>query len=336
MNDLKISVIIPVYGVEQYIEECLCSVYAQTYANYECIIVDDCSPDNSIAIARRLVDGFNADKREGNKPSFIIVARETNGGLSAARNTGLDHATGDYVFFLDSDDKLMPTSLETLVSLAYKYPGVEMVQGKTLHEDGKTPWQQKNMIYPEYSDDRQWIRTNMLKQAISISAWNKLLRRDYLNKHGLRFMEGIIHEDEMFCWDNQKHITSVAFAAADSYWYRTNSGSSIMHNKDKSRTAESFLKIIDIAEQQYENEVELPFLRHYSSYHLWAIWLPLCSNRESLRNECIRLGKKIACRSNGTSILLKKFSIVTAPRWTTSAPAILAYRIMNKVFKITL
>ena len=112
----SISIIIPVYNVEQYIEECLLSVANQTMTEgIECIIVDDCGPDNSAAIAKRFVDSYQGDIR------FTFIQRENNGGLSAARNTGIEAATGEYIYFLDSDDFIVPECIKTLYSIAIAY-----------------------------------------------------------------------------------------------------------------------------------------------------------------------------------------------------------------------
>ena len=100
----EISIIIPVYNVEPYIRRCLDSIKAQTFTDFEAIIVDDSSPDGSIKIAMEFVA---SDSR------FKIVTRE-NGGLSAARNTGIEHSVGRYIAFIDSDDFIAPTYLEKL------------------------------------------------------------------------------------------------------------------------------------------------------------------------------------------------------------------------------
>ena len=106
---MKVSIIIPVYNVGDYIEDCLRSVIRQVYSgDIECIIVDDCGTDNSIALAERLMASYKGPIQ------FIILHHQHNRGLSAARNTGIDVAQGDYIFFLDSDDELTDDSIATL------------------------------------------------------------------------------------------------------------------------------------------------------------------------------------------------------------------------------
>ena len=130
---LNLSIIIPVYNVEAYIEECLASVVAQSdaKANIECIIVDDCSPDGSMDIVRRFVENYQGAVQ------FRTLRHEVNRGISAARNTGVEAATGDYVFFIDSDDYLMEHGLKTLVDGLLANPDADVVQGNSLFLDKK-------------------------------------------------------------------------------------------------------------------------------------------------------------------------------------------------------
>ena len=105
---INVSFIIPIYNVEQYVLRCFMSLLAQetAEANIECVVVDDCSPDNSMNIVNQIVSDY-----EGNI-QFEVLTHDKNRGLSAARNTGLKHAAGDYIYFVDSDDYLMPNSLQ--------------------------------------------------------------------------------------------------------------------------------------------------------------------------------------------------------------------------------
>jgi len=100
----RLSVVVPVYNVEEFLEPCLDSLLAQTFTDYEVVMVDDGSTDGSAAIAQRYVD---------RDPRLKLVHQE-NGGLSKARNTGTDHATGELLVFLDSDDMLLPEAAATV------------------------------------------------------------------------------------------------------------------------------------------------------------------------------------------------------------------------------
>ena len=106
---MKITIVVPVYNVEPYIEDCLKSVAEQTYkGDIECIIVDDCTPDGSCAIIEHFINEYNGSI------DFKLLHHTKNRGLSAARNTGIGAATGEYIYFLDSDDEITPECIELL------------------------------------------------------------------------------------------------------------------------------------------------------------------------------------------------------------------------------
>lgn len=125
----KISVIIPVYNVEKYIKRCLDSVIRQEVGCYEleCILVNDCSPDKSMQIARQIVDNYKGNIH------FLLLEHEVNKGQSASRNTGLRNVSGDFVFFIDSDDWIGDNCLSLLYGEVSKNPGVQVVMGNMYH-----------------------------------------------------------------------------------------------------------------------------------------------------------------------------------------------------------
>ena len=219
---MKISIIVPVYNVEQYIKECFDSIAAQTYkGEIECIFVDDCGQDDSVAVLEKLIAEYNGPIQ------FCIVHHEHNKGLSGARNTGIRKASGDYLYFLDSDDSITSDCIEKLTALAEKYPGVEIVQGSA---KSNSDWLMlKWNLTPEYSESFKWIRTTMLKRyVLPMTAWNKLVRRDFVLEHELYFAEGMIHEDEVWNFMLSKYVHRIAFCFDATYNYRVND-EGIMH-----------------------------------------------------------------------------------------------------------
>lgn len=221
----RVSVIIPVYNVEKYIIECLQSVANQTVADkIECLIVDDCGPDNSFIITQNWITQYNSDVIE-NKVIFKLIQREKNGGLSAARNTGVKAATGEYLYFLDSDDYLIPTAIETLISLADKHGGVDLLPALYI-TDGHKMKQFGAHSFPEFSDDRKLIKRALLDyDRIPVTAANRLVRCEFFLEHNLWFKEGIIHEDNYWTFYLAKHVQRMAFTPEKIYYYRTTEGS---------------------------------------------------------------------------------------------------------------
>lgn len=218
---MKVSVIIPIYGVEKYISDCLNSVMKQSYTNdIECILINDCTKDQSIEIAKNLIENY-----DGNI-DFKIYEHSVNGGLSAARNTGILEAKGDYLYFLDSDDYITPDCIKVLAETAQKFPKAQIVQaGAEATTKGFEYLSLKSTKLKEYSEDKRYIKREMLMAHYPPTAWNKLIKRDWLLKHNLFFKEGLLHEDDYWNFFAAKHVTAYAICKQDTYLYNIRPGS---------------------------------------------------------------------------------------------------------------
>ena len=237
----RVSVIIPVYNVEHYIVECLRSVSAQaTGADIECIIVDDKGTDKSIHIAEEYV----ATYKDCTKVDFRIIYRERNGGLSAARNTGIKAATGEYLYFLDSDDTIVPHCIDTLIHLADKYGGVDLLPALYIRENDEMSQFGKHS-FPEFSDDREFIKRSLLDyDKIPVTAANRLVRRELILENKLFFKEGIIHEDNYWTFFLAKYVQRMAFCAEKLYYYRETCGS-ITTAKNREKEIKAYSTIVN-------------------------------------------------------------------------------------------
>ena len=199
----RVSVIVPVYNVADYVADCLASLAGQSFKDFEAIVIDDGSTDGSGALARGVV------LRD---PRFTVIEQE-NAGLSAARNAGLDRATGDYVCFLDSDDRLAPNYLERLVGAIedsgadwvscgiafHSEPGrdgaaEEPILHTGMHGHLKADWKLPEGGRPERHELTDW-RAVVRHYP---SAWNKIYRRALIGD--TRFDEGMNYEDHAFFW----------------------------------------------------------------------------------------------------------------------------------------
>lgn len=189
-----ISVIIPVYKVEEYLEECLRSVINQTYNNLEIILVDDGSPDH----CPQLCDEWSS------KDSRIKVIHKENGGLSDARNAGMSIATGEYIAFVDSDDYIAPTMYEQLLK-GFSYAENIAVVSCQINTDNKgiiEPFHHEwDVITPTILKSQNFMESKMLEMT-SHCAWNKLFKRLYLKN--IRFMKGRNNEDTLFMYELSK------------------------------------------------------------------------------------------------------------------------------------
>ena len=191
---MTVSIIIPVYNVAEYIEKCLFSVIKHNSDNIECILVDDCGTDNSISIAEKIINQYNGSI------TFKILHHDHNRGLSAARNTGIEKATGEYLFFLDSDDEITENAFESLLSYSQENPDVDVIIGNMYSEPHDDYYELKLDHYPYRITGNHQIRNAFFRNQplIPVMACNKLIRRDFILKNNLFFKEGIIHEDELW------------------------------------------------------------------------------------------------------------------------------------------
>lgn len=187
----KVSVIIPIYNVAPYIERCLKSVVSQSFNDVEVIIVDDCGTDNSMDLVQAFVRNYQGPVY------FNILHHSQNRGLSAARNTGIKEANGEYVMFLDSDDYWAQNSLHLVIDKLTDedilYFNVQVIE----YGEEKPVLDLINAY--KVSGDDYYSQVICHSQHFPfVCVWNGVYRRDFLLSNNLFFYEGIYHEDELF------------------------------------------------------------------------------------------------------------------------------------------
>lgn len=259
---MKISIIIPVYNVEPYIERCFNSVVAQTYNNQqiECLFIDDCSPDNCHTILERKIEAYQGDI------DFKTIRHPENKGLSGARNTGVDSASGEYLYFFDSDDEITPNCIEHLVSLAQKHSQCDYVQGSAVWISAENTNTFRNTItvnneIPELINASSELQKRMLLFGeLPVIACNRLIKKDFILDNNLYFKQGIIHEDEEWNIRAFNKINSISFTQEITYKYYTNE-CSITLNADKTNSIQSYYESAKTAMRIY-NENKLNVYRY--------------------------------------------------------------------------
>lgn len=189
---MKVSIVIPVYNVEAYLEECVESVLNQTYQDFEIIFIDDGSTDRSGEIC----DNY------ARKDNRMRVIHQANAGLSAARNKGIDVAKGQYIYFLDSDDIIIPETLELLVEIAEsEQSDVVFFDADVFfagcEPDPKVYRYERTKKYPS-ALGRDMIKVLLQTDEYRTAVPLMLFNRAYLRRNKLAFKEGILHEDELF------------------------------------------------------------------------------------------------------------------------------------------
>ncbi|NAR80209.1 glycosyltransferase [Acinetobacter haemolyticus] len=187
-NNPLVSVIVPVYNVEQYLDECLNSIRQQTYENLEIIVVEDCSTDNSL----------NTFIKHSEDPRVKLIQHEKNSGLSAARNTGIDAAKGDYIMFVDSDDLVHLSLIELCVKYAIVNDADLITYNFKAFEDGIKLSPQLDLSDVDNLKVLEQGEDYFNQQHF---AWLKFIRTDLLKSRNLYFPVGLYYEDWPFHWE---------------------------------------------------------------------------------------------------------------------------------------
>ena len=245
----KVSVIVPIYNVEGYIEKCLETLVNQTLDDIEIILVNDGSKDNSALIAKKYLEKY---------PEKIVYLEKENGGLSDARNYGMPYAKGEYIAFLDSDDYVEKDMYEKMYEIAKK-ENSDMVECDFYWE---YPDKKKEDIGKIYSGKNEML------EKIRVVAWNKLIKREILEKTKIQFPKGYRYEDVEFTYKLIPYLEKVSFLKKPCIHYMQRQGS--ISNTQNERTKEIFdvlEHVIDYYKQnnfyeKYKNELEYVYIRY--------------------------------------------------------------------------
>lgn len=187
MKEVKVSILVPIYGVENFIGKCTHSLFGQTYRNIEYIFVDDCSPDRSVEVLKEVLLHY-----PNRQLQVKIVRHLTNRGLAAARNTALKHATGKYVLNVDSDDYLEYNTIELLCEKAESENADIVVFDSYIDYLKK----RKKVCETFVEDKTEYVRL-LLQMNISPSIWCRFLRRDLYLKSKIRAIEGVNQGEDL-------------------------------------------------------------------------------------------------------------------------------------------
>lgn len=264
---MKLSIIIPVYNVESYLRECLDSIISQDLYETEIICIDDCSTDGSLQIL------YEYEKKDHR---VKVIKHLTNKGLSAARNTGIQAAVGEYIQFVDSDDILEAGACKKLYIYAKENDADIVYFNMQLLNDEKNYLIQKKRIHKEYPGVYTGVELFCLfsrNGTFKVEAWRHYIKREYLIKNNLFFHEGIIHEDMLFSFMAAMQAKKVCDLNMELYIYRQREGSLSWGQKEKSASS-LLVCLMNICsywlEHQftaYENECISEYIRGmYTSY----------------------------------------------------------------------
>ena len=206
MDAPKISVIIPLYNAEKFIRQCLISVLASKFKDYEVIVVDDCSTDNSVAEVKKLLPHFDGRLK-------LLSTEKNSGGAGVPRNIGIKNSAGKYITFIDNDDMILPTTLENFYEVA-EYYNADVVYAEKyfiLEDDKEFNGKNLKVMFSGTVEDlveAPTIETNNLHERILrdmegkffILPWGKFYRREFLLENKIDFLQMRFAEDLTFCF----------------------------------------------------------------------------------------------------------------------------------------
>ncbi|MCC9043476.1 glycosyltransferase [Myroides sp. M-43] len=231
-----ISVIVPIYNVEDYLGECLDSIINQSYENLEIILINDGTPDNSAEICREYAARDNR----------IVFLEKENGGLSSARNFGLDHATGDYISFIDSDDFIHEDYFKILIEYTEDH---ELIFCNFSAYYANQPQHEITIEDFNSFESVTFTSTELLKQIstfkrpLVIVAWAKLYKKELWTK--LRYPIGKTHEDEYVVHHFIDKAKKIKFIDLPLYYYRQDREGSIMHTQSEKKIRDYYNSCLD-------------------------------------------------------------------------------------------
>lgn len=295
-----VSIIIPCYNVENYVEDCINSVIKQDYTNWECIIINDGSTDNTLDLIKNIKE----------KDNRIRVFSQENLGLSATRNKGIEHSNGVFIFFLDSDDVLDSHAIQTLVSAASNN---DIVTGITVNSKIENKYIEKlSHLYPPkegnvvFENNHFEVLITAMESALTPVAQNRLYKKDFLNKNNIRFKEKILHEDELWFFETMLFARNVKYIDQETYFYRTNNEDSITR-KLNDKNLESYIAILEEIHQKYILGKDLEIAQWYNIYMKKIIIDFAIREQSKLSTEVIN--KLERCLQSTYTELLEKSSL---------------------------
>lgn len=243
---MKVSIIIPVYNVAPYIEACLQSVFSQTYKDIEVIIIDDCGTDNSMEIVKKIVSTYKGTF------SIKILHHDQNKGLSSARNTGIRNATGEYIYFLDSDDTITTNCITLLSKPILKGNHFDFIIADYQVIGSEKVYPPLQINKNEINNHPEILNSYCQKEWYPMAV-NKLVNKNFILSNSLFFKDGLLHEDELWSFQLALYAQSMYVIKDKTYYYYIRNNS-ITTNLTK-RNFESISIIIkeikkDITEQK--------------------------------------------------------------------------------------
>lgn len=295
--NIKVTVIVPAYNVEKYIEKCIDSIMQQTYKNLEIIVVDDGSKDRTGII----LDGIQlTDQR-------VKVIHQQNGGVSSARNAGLNEATGDYVVFVDGDDYLAADFVEYMLGLAKETRSEFCIARNFITKEGEEQNEEKLQLLSNAEGTALLLSPDMI-----VGCHNKMYLRDTIEKHKLRFSTELFYGEGLFFITTFSQLAnSVAVGNRKVYFYRKDNQNSATtkFSIENLRNGWKSLSFIERDLKIKSQQVDTMLLLHKCNFSAGAIVRIRATGVKDAYYEDYKYWKNYLCANTLKLMLEKKVSI---------------------------
>lgn len=249
---MKVSIIVPIYNVETYLEKCIDSIIMQTYSNIEILLINDGSTDKSYDICQKF-------SKQDNR---IKVINLSNSGVSNARNEGLSNVTGDYIMFVDGDDFIAYDALENIVNIIESSSWPDIIVGKAIHyySDLEMDYE-KTHINTEEVNELSGIQRFLFIQDREMfpmwAVWRYVIKKDVISNNDLKFTKGIISgEDLEFIIKVFRYVDKVEKNSTHYYYYRTSRSDSVMNTISFKKCISELMIINKLYNEMAENKNE--------------------------------------------------------------------------------
>lgn len=289
---MRFSIIVPIYNTEKYLDKCIQSVLCQTSCDYELLLIDDCSTDSSYDIACK----YQAD-------NVTILKNPSNSGLSKTRNMGIEHASGDYILFLDSDDYIDKNALSDINRLICQNEFPDIIYTGFIEERGESrakKWgyaSEPNKIYNRHD----FFKSELERRTLYAAACFGVYKRNLIIDNALFFKPGIFHEDEL--WTPQVINKATFIYLSDlTYYHYIRRDDSITKVKDKTQNGIDLLKscydLIDIFSNMDDR-----YLKRMMDNHIAMLYMKAMCRGKLYRRDYSRLiDRKLPIRYAATAI----------------------------------
>jgi len=208
---LRVTIAVPIYNIEKYIEVCLHSIFGQTYNNIEYVFVDDCTPDHSVQVVQKVLEQYPE-----RKDYVRIVHHERNRGLSVARNTAIENATGEFIFHVDSDDYIELDAVERLVEKQMETDADLVVANYLIEHKDRTSF----VRYFDITKSKEQIMLDSLNEKCSHSVWGILIRKTLYTENNIKAKEGVnVGEDWQVASQLLYYAKKIAYVDTLTYHY---------------------------------------------------------------------------------------------------------------------